>query len=223
MYKGEKAALIVAKLKGIYPLAVCSLNSEGDAWRLLVMGRLSAQCTDERVNIVSVPLFKTYPTATDMAAAQQPQVERLIFSCGLYRTKARDLIGMSQRITEVYSGRVPDTMEELLTLPGVGRKIANLILGDVYHKPAIVADTHCIRISARIGLVGDGKPLSPEKTERELSANVEPDEQSDLCHRLVLFGRDTCRARSPLCESCPIRELCAYPPTETSDSTKANL
>lgn len=208
MKKTELASEVVSRLREKYPSAECALRYEGDPFRLLVMGRLSAQCTDARVNIVCPALFASYPDAYAMAEADPADVGRYIFSCGLYNSKARDLVGMSQRIVSVYGGKVPDTMEDLLTLPGVGRKIANLILGDIYDKPAIVADTHCIRISARLGLVGDGKPLSPEKTERELSRIVEPREQSDLCHRLVMFGREVCSARSPRCDSCILSDIC---------------
>ena len=208
MKKTELASEVVSRLREKYPSAECALRYEGDPFRLLVMGRLSAQCTDARVNIVCPALFASYPDAYAMAEADPADVGRYIFSCGLYNSKARDLVGMSQRIVSVYGGKVPDTMEDLLTLPGVGRKIANLILGDIYDKPAIVADTHCIRISARLGLVGDGKPLSPEKTERELSEIVEPREQADLCHRLVMFGREVCSARSPRCDSCILSDIC---------------
>lgn len=208
MKKTELASEVVSRLREKYPSAECALRYEGDPFRLLVMGRLSAQCTDARVNIVCPALFASYPDAYAMAEADPADVGRYIFSCGLYNSKARDLVGMSQRIVSVYGGKVPDTMEDLLTLPGVGRKIANLILGDIYDKPAIVADTHCIRISARLGLVGDGKPLSPEKTERELSRIVEPREQADLCHRLVMFGREVCSARSPRCDGCILSDIC---------------
>ena len=208
MKKTELAATVVSRLKEKYPSAECALRYEGDPWRLLVMGRLSAQCTDARVNLVCPALFAAYPDAYAMAKADPAEVGRYIFSCGLYNSKAKDLVGMSERIVSVFGGRVPDNMEDLLTLPGVGRKIANLILGDIFNKPAIVADTHCIRISAKLGLCGDGKPLSPEKTEKELSAVVEPSEQADLCHRLVMFGRDVCSARSPRCGECILSDVC---------------
>ena len=208
MDKKVKAAAVVERLKVLYPGAVCSLNYGGDPWRLLVMGRLSAQCTDERVNLVCPALFEKYPTAYEMAKGDVSDIAALIFSCGLYNSKARDLKAASERIVDVYGGKVPDNMEDLLTLAGVGRKIANLLLGDIFHKPAVVADTHCIRISARLGLVGNGKKLPPEKTEKELAAIVEPSEQSDLCHRFVLFGRDICTARSPRCNDCPLSDIC---------------
>ncbi len=196
-------------LKKKYPDAVCSLDYDGDPWRLLVMGRLSAQCTDERVNKVCPALFEKYPDVYAMAKADTEDIAKYIFSCGLYNSKARDLKAMSERIVSVFGGKVPDNMEDLLTLSGVGRKIANLILGDVFGKPAIVADTHCIRISARLGLCGnDTKPLSPEKTEKALSAIVAPGEQAALCHRFVMFGRDVCSARSPSCDTCELSDIC---------------
>lgn len=202
--KKARAAYIVAELEKIYPDAACALESGGDPWRLLVMGRLSAQCTDARVNTVCRELFAHFPDAAAMAAAPLEEIEKLVYSCGVYKVKAKNIRDFSAIITEKYGGRVPDSMEELLTLPGVGRKIANLILGDVYGKPAIVADTHCIRISNRLGLC-DSKV--PEKVERTLSALVAPEKQPDFCHRLVQFGRDTCDARKPKCEACPFSGL----------------
>ena len=202
--KKARAAYVVAELEKIYPDAACALESGGDPWRLLVMGRLSAQCTDARVNTVCRELFAHLPDAAAMAAAPLEEREKLVYSCGVYKVKAKNIRDFSAIITEKYGGRVPDSMEELLTLPGVGRKIANLILGDVYGKPAIVADTHCIRISNRLGLC-DSKV--PEKVERTLSALVAPEKQSDFCHRLVQFGRDTCDARKPKCEACPFSGL----------------
>lgn len=202
--KKARAAYVVAELEKIYPDAACALESGGDPWRLLVMGRLSAQCTDARVNTVCRELFAHFPDAAAMAAAPLEEIEKLVYSCGVYKVKAKNIRDFSAIITEKYGGRVPDSMEELLTLPGVGRKIANLILGDVYGKPTIVADTHCIRISNRLGLC-DSKV--PEKVERTLSALVAPEKQSDFCHRLVQFGRDTCDARKPKCEACPFSGL----------------
>lgn len=202
--KKARAAYVVAELEKIYPDAACALESGGDPWRLLVMGRLSAQCTDARVNTVCRELFAHFPDAAAMAAAPLEEIEKLVYSCGVYKVKAKNIRDFSAIITEKYGGRVPDSMEELLTLPGVGRKIANLILGDVYGKPAIVADTHCIRISNRLGLC-DSKV--PEKVERTLSALVALEKQSDFCHRLVQFGRDTCDARKPKCEACPFSGL----------------
>ena len=202
--KKERAAFAVAKLKEIYPDAACALEYGGDPWRLLVMGRLSAQCTDARVNIVCRELFEKYPDVYAMARAEYADVEKLVFSCGVYKVKAANIVDFSRIIAEDFGGRVPDNMEDLLKLPGVGRKIANLILGDIYGKPAIVADTHCIRISNRWGLSDSDNPV---KVERALSAIVPGAEQSDFCHRIVLFGRDVCSARSPKCEQCPFAEF----------------
>lgn len=199
--RAEKA---VAILEEKYPEALCALRYEGDPWRLLVMGRLSAQCTDARVNIVCEELFRHFPDAKSMADAPLEEIERLVFSCGVYKVKAKNIKDFSAIICERYNGRVPDTMEELLTLPGVGRKIANLILGDIYGKPAIVADTHCIRISNRLRLC---ESKMPEKVEKTLSELVPPEAQSDFCHRLVMFGREVCDAKKPKCAECPFREF----------------
>ena len=205
--KKLRAKRAVEVLKGRYPDATCALEYRGDPWRLLVMGRLSAQCTDARVNVVCRELFRRFPDAESMAAAPVEEIEKLVFSCGVYKVKAQNIKDFSAIICEKFDGRVPDTMEELLTLPGVGRKIANLILGDIYGKPAIVADTHCIRISGRLGLC-DSK--TPEKVEKTLVALVEPKEQSDFCHRLVWFGREVCDARKPKCAECPLCGDCEY-------------
>jgi endonuclease-3 len=202
--KKKRAADVVGALKGKYPSALCALEYDGDPWRLLVMGRLSAQCTDARVNVVCRDLFARYPDVYAMAAAEYADVERLVFSCGVYKVKAKNLVDFSKMIIEDFGGEVPDNMEDLLKLPGVGRKIANLILGDIYHKPAIVADTHCIRISGRLGLC-DSK--DPHKVEIALKALVPDEEQSDFCHRLVLFGREVCSARAPKCEECPFKDM----------------
>lgn len=199
--RAEKAVDI---LKERYPDAVCALNFGGDPWRLLVMGRLSAQCTDARVNIVCEELFRRFSDAKTMAAAPVEEIEKLVFSCGVYKVKAQNIKDFSAIICERFGGKVPDTMEDLLTLPGVGRKIANLILGDIYGKPAIVADTHCIRISNRLGLC-DSK--TPEKVEKTLVSLVPPEEQSDFCHRLVMFGREVCDAKKPKCEECPFKNF----------------
>ena len=201
--KRERCIAIHEVLKQLYPDAVCSLAYEGDPWRLLVMARLSAQCTDERVNIVSVDLFRRYPTVWDMADADFEELCGLVRSCGLYRTKADSIQKMSQILCETYDGRVPDTMEALLALPGVGRKIANLMLGDVFGIPGIVADTHCIRINGRFGFY-DESLKTPEKVEKILSEIVPKEEQSDYCHRMVLFGREYCMARTPRCGECPV-------------------
>lgn len=205
--KREKIAKAVDKLKEVYPEAKCSLEYEGDPFKLLVMGRLSAQCTDERVNIVCKELFKAYPDVYAMAEAPLEGIEELIKPCGLYRMKAKNIKDASARLVRDFEGRVPSTMEELLSLEGVGRKIANLLLGDLYGKPAIVADTHCMRICGRLGMYKEGMK-DPLKTEMIMSQLVEPKEQSDLCHRLVLFGREFCRAQSPKCDICPLKEIC---------------
>ena len=199
---------IITILNGIYPEAVCSLEYGGDPWRLTVAARLSAQCTDERVNIVTVPLFERYPDVHSMAEAEISEVEEIVKPCGLYHTKAESIVRMSQIIVSEFNGKVPCTMDELLSLPGVGRKIANLILGDVYHIPGIVADTHCIRINGRLGFYAESLK-DPAKVERILSGIVPASEQSAYCHRMVLFGREYCMARNPSCKNCPLREECA--------------
>lgn len=202
--KRERALAAVQILEKRYPEAECALRYEGDPWRLLVMGRLSAQCTDARVNIVCEELFRRFPDARSMADAPLDQIEKLVFSCGVYKVKAKNIKDFSAIICDRFGGRVPDTMEELLTLPGVGRKIANLILGDIYGKPAVVADTHCIRISGRLGLC---ESKTPEKVEKALAALVPPEAQSDFCHRLVMFGREVCDAKKPKCAECPFRDF----------------
>ncbi len=202
--KKLRAETVILKLKERYPDAMCALEYGNDPWRLLVMGRLSAQCTDARVNIVCKDLFLKYPDVYAMAKAVNKDVEALVFSCGVYKVKAANIIDFSKMIVENFGGNVPDNMDDLLTLPGVGRKIANLILGDIYHKPAIVADTHCIRISNRLGFCESD---DPKKVEFALSEIIEPKEQSDFCHRLVMFGRDVCSSRSPKCEECPFSDM----------------
>ncbi len=203
----KNAAAIVEALKQLYPDPTCALQYNGDPWRLLVMGRLSAQCTDARVNLVCKRLFECYPSAEAMARATPEEIEPLIYSCGFFRAKAKDLVLASRMLLEEYGGVLPDDMDSLLRFPGVGRKIANLLLGDIYHKPAIVADTHCIRISRRMGLV-EKEDAAPEKVERTLRELIAPEEQSDFCHRIVLFGREYCPARGNDCAACPISELC---------------
>ncbi len=196
-------------LKRLYPDAKCSLEYENDPWKLLIMGRLSAQCTDERVNIVCRELFKVLPDAYAMAKAELSTIENLIKPCGLYHMKAKNLKESSQMLIDKFDGRLPDTMDELLMLPGVGRKIANLILGDVFHKSAIVTDTHCIRICGRFGMYPESEK-NPYKIEKILTPLATPETSSDLCHRLVLFGREICTARSPKCNECPMgaMDLC---------------
>ena len=205
--KRERIALIIEELKKIYPDAVCALEFEGEPWKLLVMGRLSAQCTDARVNIVCKELLAKYPTCEALARASYGEIEEIIRPCGLFRTKAQSIKDACAMLIDEYNGELPDDMDELLKFPGVGRKIANLLLGDIFHKPAIVADTHMIRICGRFGMYPQ-KLKDPHKVEIIMSELVEPDEQSDLCHRIVQFGRDVCSARSPKCNECPISHLC---------------
>jgi endonuclease-3 len=207
--KEKKAQLsrIIERLKEVYPTAECALNYEGDAWKLLVMGRLSAQCTDARVNEVCRELFRVFPTARDMAEGDISEIERIVKPCGLFRMKAANIKDASALLVEKYGGTLPDTMEELLEFPGVGRKIANLLLGDIFGKPCVVCDTHCIRICGRLGMYPESEK-NPEKIERILSELIDGDEGSDFCHRIVWFGRDVCSARAPLCDECPLSELC---------------
>lgn len=204
MRKRELTLAAVDALEKLYPDAVCSLAYE-DAFQLLIATRLSAQCTDERVNIVTPALFARFPDARSMAKADVSEVENLIKSCGLYKTKAKDLIEIGKKITSLYGGRVPDTIEELTTLSGVGRKTANLVLGDIYGKPAVVCDTHFIRLCNRLGLVKTKDPLKVEMQMRKL---LPPEKSSDFCHRAVIFGRDICTARKTYCERCPLDNNC---------------
>ena len=204
-----KGVAAVEILRQRYPDAECSLESGGDPWRLLVMARLSAQCTDERVNIVCRDLFREIPDARAMAEAPLSQIEELIRPCGLFRTKAKSLKESAAMLLTTYEGRVPDTIEKLLSLPGVGRKIANLLLGDIYKKGGIVADTHCIRICGRLGFY-DEELKDPLRVERILTPVIPVSEQSDFCHRIVHFGREICTARSPKCEGCPMGEICDH-------------
>lgn len=206
--KKELAAQAVSILKSVYPDAACALEWGGaDGWRLLVMGRLSAQCTDARVNVVCRELFAAYPSLESLAKADVADVERMVRPCGLYRMKAKDIVGACRMLADDYDGVIPQNMDELLKLPGVGRKIANLLLGDIYKMPAIVADTHCIRICGRLGFYSEDIK-DPIKVEKIMSEIVEPAEQSDFCHRIVQFGRDTCSARSPRCGECPLSGIC---------------
>ena len=206
MTEKKRVFEIIDRLKRRYPDAQCSLAYEGEPWKLLIMARLSAQCTDARVNIVCQTLFAELPTPDAVADAPLSRIEELVKSCGLYRTKAADIKRSMVLLRERHGGRVPDTMEELLALPGVGRKIANLMLGDIFGQPAIVADTHCIRISGRLGLAPKTKDAT--RVERALKLCIPPAEQSDFCHRMVLFGRDVCTARAPKCEACPLADVC---------------
>ena len=207
--KRERMAQIVEVLEGIYPEATCALEYGGEAWRLLVMARLSAQCTDARVNIVCRDLFARFPTVDAMADAPIEELENIVRPCGLFRTKAASIREACRMLRNEFDYRVPDTMEGLLSMPGVGRKIANLLLGDIYGKPAVVADTHCIRICGRLGMYPESLK-DPARVEKILVDIIEPEKQSDFCHRIVQFGRDTCSARAPKCADCPLFELCEH-------------
>ena len=207
--KRERLALIVEKLKEIYPSAECALEYGGDPWKLLVMGRLSAQCTDARVNIVCRELFEKFPTAESMAYGDIGEIERIVKPCGLFRMKAANIKDASLLLVEKYGGNLPDTMEGLLEFSGVGRKIANLLLGDVFKQPAVVCDTHCIRICGRLGMYPESEK-NPEKIERILKSLIEEDEGSDFCHRIVIFGREICTARAPRCDNCPLSKICEH-------------
>lgn len=205
MTKKQKGTAVVEILKKHYP-DTCSLVAQKD-YELLFATRLSAQCTDARVNIVTKVLFERFPTLESIAEADLEELCEIVKPCGLFRTKATDLKMAARMLISEYGGKVPDTMEELLRLPGVGRKTANLILSDLYGQPAVVADTHCIRISNRLGLV-TGCGTDPYKVEMALKKVIEPTEQASLCHRFVHFGRDICSARSPKCDVCPLSHLC---------------
>ena len=219
--KRERMREIVRRLKEIYPTALCALEWGGhtglldeasmrrESWKLLVMARLSAQCTDARVNIVCRDLFARYPTAAAMAEADLAELESIIRPCGLFRTKADSIKRSCAILVDTYDSIVPSDMDALLALPGVGRKIANLLRGDVYRLPGVVADTHCIRICGRFGMYPE-KLKDPTKVEHILSGLIAPEEQSDFCHRIVQFGRDVCTARSPACAACPLRDVCRH-------------
>ena len=211
MNKAEKRAKmleIIAALKEIYPNAECALEYGGDPWRLLVMGRLSAQCTDARVNVVCRELFSVFPTAESMAHGELSRIEEIIKPCGLYRMKAQNIKDASRMLVEDFGGVLPSDMDDLLKFPGVGRKIANLLIGDIFGGDAVVCDTHCIRICGRFGMYPESLK-DPTKIEKILRELIPTGEGADFCHRIVWFGRDTCTARSPLCTACPIRGLCA--------------
>ena len=204
MTKKQIALQAVEALKGEFPEAICSLVYD-DPLQLLIATRLAAQCTDARVNMVTPNLFAKYKTAEDFANADVNDVENLIKSCGLYKTKAKSLVEIGKAITENFNGQVPNTLEDLITLPGIGRKTANLVMGDVYGQPAVVVDTHCIRITRRLGL---HKEKDQKKIEFILRDLLPPEESNDFCHRLVLHGRKTCTARSPKCENCCMSDFC---------------
>lgn len=205
MTKKQLALAVIERLKAQYPLAECTLDYE-HAWQLLVEVRLAAQCTDARVNIVVQELFAKYPGVEALAAAEPEEIEAIVRPCGLGRSKARDISLCMRKLRDDFGGKVPDDFDALLSLPGVGRKSANLIMGDVFGKPAIVTDTHCIRLCNRIGLVEDEK--DPKKVEMALWKIVPPAEGNDLCHRFVLHGRAVCDARRPNCAECCLREVC---------------
>ena len=201
----QKVQAIIEILKKRYPDAPCALHYRKD-YELMIAVRLSAQCTDARVNLVTPALFAAYPTLEALAQANISDIEGYIHSCGFYRQKAKDIVLACQMLLAEHDGRVPDSMEALLKLPGVGRKTANLLLGDLYGTPgSVVCDTHCIRICGRLGL-STGK--KPEKVERQLRAILPPEESSDFCHRIVLFGREICTARKPKCGQCPLSPFC---------------
>lgn len=206
MTKAELANMAVDLLKKRYPIAECSLKYK-KPYQLLLATRLSAQCTDARVNIVCKKLFSKYPTMESIAAADVLDIIEIVRPCGLGNTKGRDLVGICQKLISDFGGELPDTMDELLSLPGVGRKTANLILGDIFHKPSVVTDTHLIRISNRLGLVSQKNPV---KIEKELKQILPPEESGDFCHRIVFFGRDVCRAKNPECKECEFAAVCKY-------------
>lgn len=206
MTKKERAEAICRLLKNDYPEAICQLNAD-TPFQLLVATRLSAQCTDARVNLVTPALFEKYPSENELAEADITDVESLIHSCGFYRAKAKDLVGMAKEVRDTYNGILPDTIEELTKLPGVGRKTANLIVGDVYKKPAVVADTHVIRITNLLGL---SSSKDPKAVELSLKKILPPEESNDFCHRIVLHGRAVCIARRPKCDICSLKDVCKH-------------
>ena len=205
----KKVNAIIDIMKKRYPDAPCALHYSKD-YELMIAVRLSAQCTDARVNLVTPALFEAYPTLEDMAAADIAHVEELVHSCGFYKHKARDIVLGCQMLLRDYDGKVPGTMEQLLRIPGVGRKTANLLLGDLYAVPgSVVCDTHCMRICERLGL---SKGKDPEKVEKQLRGILPPEESSDFCHRIVLHGRAVCIARTPKCEMCVLNKVCKSAP-----------
>ena len=206
MEVSSKVTNILSALKEPYPDALCALHF-GKDYELMIAVRLSAQCTDARVNLVTPALFAKYPTLEAFAAADVGDVEEMVRSCGFYKHKARDIVLACQMLLSDFHGRVPDNMEDLLKLPGVGRKTANLLLGDIYHKEAYVCDTHCIRICGKLGL-SQGK--DPQKVEMQLRKVIPPEESSDFCHRIVLHGRAVCTARNPKCSQCTLAPFCDF-------------
>lgn len=207
MRKKERALAVIEALKRIYPESVCALHYEKD-YELMIAVRLSAQCTDARVNLITPALFSAYPTLEAMANADLAHVEELVHSCGFYKHKARDIILACQQLISRFDSKVPNNMDDLLSLPGVGRKTANLLLGDIYGQPAVVCDTHCIRICGKLGLTDGTK--DPQKAEMQLWKVLPPEESSDFCHRIVLHGRAVCTARNPKCQDCTLAPFCKY-------------
>ena len=207
--KKERMAEIVSRLEKIYPDATCALEYGGEPWRLMVMARLSAQCTDARVNEVCRVLFEKFPTLDSLADAPITEIANIVRPCGLWQKKSENIKDECIILRDKFGGVVPSNMDDLLSLPGVGRKIANLLLGDIYGAPAVVTDTHCIRICGRLGMY-DETLKDPYKVERVLVKLIAPEKQSDFCHRIVQFGRDVCTARSPQCASCPLSDLCKH-------------
>ena len=203
----EEVSQIIRRLEQLYPDAVCSLDYKKD-YELLFSVRLAAQCTDARVNLVTPALFQRFPTLESFAEASEEEVGEYVRSCGFWRAKARDMVACAKMLLKEYGGKVPDRMEDLLRLPGVGRKTANLILGDIYGQEGYVCDTHCIRITGRLGLTDGSK--DPVKVEKQLRVCIPPEKSSDFCHRMVLHGRAVCMARNPDCAFCTLRELCDY-------------
>lgn len=207
--KRERLTRVRLELERLYPESTCALEYGDDPWKLLIMGRLSAQCTDKRVNEVSRELFLRFPTAESMAEADISQLEDIVRPCGLYRMKAKNIKDSSALLVKEYGGVLPSEMNELLRFPGVGRKIANLLIGDIFKGPAIVCDTHCIRICARLGMYPESE-RNPDKIEKILRGLMDASEGADFCHRIVNFGRDVCTARSPSCDVCTLNGDCEY-------------
>ena len=207
---------VVEKLCEIYPEAQCALEFGGEPWKLMVMGRLSAQCTDKRVNEVCKILFERFPTAKSLAEGDIAEIEAIVRPCGLFHVKSSDIKNECKMLVENYGGELPNSMDELLKFPGVGRKIANLLLGDIFHAGGIVADTHCIRICGRLGFYPETNK-DPLKTEKIMSPLIPSEMQSDFCHRIVMFGREYCKAQSPRCSECPLADIC---PREKGMSVK---
>lgn len=207
----KKVNFIISELHKNYELAECALEYQNEPYKLLILARLSAQCTDARVNIVAKDLFKEFQSIEDFANADLEKLEKAIFSCGLYKTKARNIKDMCRILVDEYDSKVPEEMADLLKLPGIGRKIANLIRGDIFNKPAIVADTHCIRISNRLGLCDS---VNPQIVEKQLLKIIPAEESNDFCHRLVLFGREYCKSQNPRCGECFLANMCKFNKSE---------